>query len=100
MRSAIFPKIFAMITAAEMPTFKNQNQGGFATELKLCARSTHLEREALDPSGRGPGPTIGPWKLWVSRCSLVQSEPYFGVAEMFQKQNISHFLNIKFTDKY
>ena len=24
----------------------------------------------------GPGPALGPWKLRVSRSSLVQSEPY------------------------
>ena len=30
------------------------------------------------PSGRGPGPALGPWKLRGSRCSLVQSELYFG----------------------
>ena len=29
------------------------------------------------PCGRGPGPALGPWKLWDSRCSVVQYQNNF-----------------------
>ena len=62
---------------AKMPTFGNQNQGGFVIDTEImCAQRTSRARSAR-PLQRGPEPALGPWKLWGSRCSLVQSEPYF-----------------------
>ena len=31
---------------------------------------------SASPIGVGPGPALGPWKLWVSRSFLVQSTQY------------------------
>ena len=59
-----------------MPTFENQKSVHYVREAHIMgAKRTSRARS---PFSRGPGPALGPWKLWVSRCSLVQSEPILG----------------------
>ena len=56
--------------------FLDGGGGGGQNNYVREAHITSARREV--PCGRGPGPAQGPWKLWGYRCSLMQSQPYFG----------------------
>ena len=67
--------------------------GGGGGGQNMCAmRKAHITSAKREvPCGRGPGPAQGPWKLWGYRCSLMQSQPYFGPFTICLKPVLNYF---------